>query len=414
MSFSINILRASLVVITLGTTGLFGQDYFKTYANPKGLPIKMYRIKVAPGKPDFRTTQLLRVDDTKGNIILSEGTFLQRELKKQNIKRFEYEFSPQTLKDLKKLEDEQYDDPKVLAAVRPAIYKVLPFHEINPEYFPIHDNCLIYVKALIAMEQYNEALSLLYKLNLQRLDQYEYREFSEAGLELAGKMIVANPKSANHVRILLTKINIRNNGADHEAYLKLCDSLRRNKLFPNAIEAYVRLGANLQNASNSPLKGIVAIWPIYCHLKMYELYAPHAASNPQYAKAASQSFNTAAQGLKKLEENPPKRQTNEYSLYKLLRALLRIQYAKRYEAQGSKEQAAEYYRQSVLEVTEGIVMARVGLDWLPESLLMAGGAYEKLNLNDAARNVYRQVEIFYKDSNWAAESKKRIAALPPS
>jgi TolA-binding protein len=98
----------------------------------------------------------------------------------------------------------------------------------------------------------------------------------------------------------------------------------------------------------------------------------------------------------------------------LLRALLRIQYAKRYEAQGSKEQAAEYYRQSVLEVTEGIVMARVGLDWLPESLLMAGGAYEKLNLNDAARNVYRQVEIFYKDSNWAAESKKRIAALPPS
>jgi TolA-binding protein len=147
---------------------------------------------------------------------------------------------------------------------------------------------------------------------------------------------------------------------------------------------------------------------------MYELYAPHAASNPQYAAAASKSFNTAAQGLKKLDENPPKRQTNEYSLYKLLRALLRIQYAKRYEAQGSKEQAAEYYRQSVLEVTEGIVMARVGLDWLPESLLMAGGAYEKLNLNEAARNVYRQVGIFYKDSNWAAESKKRIAALPPS
>jgi TolA-binding protein len=98
----------------------------------------------------------------------------------------------------------------------------------------------------------------------------------------------------------------------------------------------------------------------------------------------------------------------------LLRALLRIQYAKRYEAQGDKIKAAEYYRHSVLEVTEGIVMARVGLDWLPESLLMAGGAYEKLKLNDAARNVYRQVGIFYKDSNWAAESKKRIAALPPS
>ncbi|MBC8348516.1 MAG: hypothetical protein H8E24_07815 [Verrucomicrobia bacterium] len=332
---------------------------------------------------------------------------------RNNIDRFEYSFPPQTLQQLKFLANEQYD-PSFLTAVRPIIYGILPFHEIKPEFLSIHDNCLIYVRALIGMEQFNEAFTLLYKLNLKRLDDFEYREFSDAALELAGKMIAANPKSANHVRTLLAKINIRNNGADHEAYLKLCDSLRRNKLYPNAIEAYVRLGANLQNASNSPLKGIVAIWPIYCHLKMYELYAPHAASNPQYAAAASLSFNTAAQGLKKLDENPPKRQTNEYSLYKLLRALLRIQYAKRYEAQGSKEQAAEYYRQSVLEVTEGIVMARVGLDWLPESLLMAGGAYEKLNLNEAARNVYRQVGIFYKDSSWAAESKKRIAALPPS
>ena len=98
----------------------------------------------------------------------------------------------------------------------------------------------------------------------------------------------------------------------------------------------------------------------------------------------------------------------------LLRALVRVQYARRYEAQGNKEQAEHFYRESVLEVTEGIVMARVGLDWLPESLMMAGAAYEKLNLNEAARNVYRQVDVFYKNSPWAAESKKRMAALPPS
>ncbi len=147
---------------------------------------------------------------------------------------------------------------------------------------------------------------------------------------------------------------------------------------------------------------------------MYELYAPHAASNPQYAAAASKAFNTADQGLKKLAENPPKRQTNEYSLYKLLRALVRVQYARRYEAQGNEERAEHYYRESVLEVTEGIVMARVGLDWLPESLLMAGSAYEKLNFNEAARNIYQQVVIFYKDSAWAAEGKKRIANLPPA
>ena len=33
---------------------------------------------------------------------------------------------------------------------------------------------------------------------------------------------------------------------------------------------------------------------------------------------------------------------------------------------GNSLKASEFYRQSVLEVTEGIVSARVGLDWLPE------------------------------------------------
>ena len=118
------------------------------------------------------------------------------------------------------------------------------------------------------------------------------------------------------------------------------------------------------------------------------------------------------QTVKKLDEKPPARQTNEYSLYKLIRALLRVQYARQYEQSGNELKAAEFYRQSVLEVTEGIVSARVGLDWLPESLLMAGGAYEKLSLNEAAINVYKQVSIFYKGSKWAIESKKRLDAIP--
>ena len=401
-----------ILIVLLGTvsSSLFGQDYFKTYASPNGLSVKVYFLN----NPKPMQSQLLNVDDTKGTIKTSQSEYNLRELKTRNkIDRFEYQFPIQAQKDLKKLANEQYD-LQTLEDVRPVMYKVFPFHEINPEFLPIHDNCLIYVQALIAMEQFNEALSLLYKLNLKRLDDYEYREFSEAALDLAGKMIATNPKAAPHVRVLLAKVNIRNNGADHEAYKELCDTLRQKKLYQYAIEAYVRLGANLQKTPNSPIRKVVGIWPLYCHLKMYELYAPHAASNPQYATAASKAFNTADQGLKKLDEDPPKRQTNEYSLYKLLRALVRVQYARRYEAQGNKERAEHYYRESVLEVTEGIVMARVGLDWLPESLLMAGSAYEKLNLNEAANNVYKQVSIFYKDSAWATESKKRMAALPPS
>ena len=68
-------------------------------------------------------------------------------------------------------------------------------------------------------------------------------------------------------------------------------------------------------------------------------------------------FNTALQSIKKIDESPPARQSNEYSLYKLIRSLIRVQYARQFEA-ADKAKSSEYYRQSVLEVTEGIVTAR--------------------------------------------------------
>ena len=124
-------------------------------------------------------------------------------------------------------------------------------------------------------------------------------------------------------------------------------------------------------------------------------------------------FNTALQSIKKIDESPPARQSNEYSLYKLIRSLIRVQYARQFEAAGDKAKSSEYYRQSVLEVTEGIVTARVGLEWLPESLIMAAEAYENLELNDAARNVYKQVMIFYKSTKWEKQSEEKLANLPP-
>ena len=124
-------------------------------------------------------------------------------------------------------------------------------------------------------------------------------------------------------------------------------------------------------------------------------------------------FNTALQSIKKIDENPPARRTNEYSLYKLIRSLIRVQYARQYEAAGDQVKSAEYYRQSVLEVTEGIVTARVGLEWVPESLIMAAEAYENLELHEAARNVYRQVMIFYKSTKWEKQSQESMANLPP-
>ena len=93
---------------------------------------------------------------------------------------------------------------------------------------------------------------------------------------------------------------------------------------------------------------------------------------------------------------------------------MRVQYARQFEQAGDSVKSADFYRQSVSELTEGIVTARVGFDWLPESLIMAADAYEKLELNEAATNVYKQVIVFYDGTKWAQLSQQKLANLPPS
>ena len=408
--FSIFIISICFFVSPWSLLSQANQDYFKVHAG--ALPVKIFVGSAA------KAGSLLGVDGQKGIIYAQmEGAGKMqlelRGLKKQNIRGFSFVWPQDAMKTLQMYSNEQYSK-ELLPALRPVMYKVLLFLDIPQQYFAIHDNCLIYVKALIAMEQYNEAFYLLSRLNLNKLDSYGYRDFSEASLDLASKMIRANAKSAKIARALLQKITIRNNSADHASYLKLADSLRTKGLYNEAISEYSRLGPIVQKSPGSPYAKIVEIWPIYCYIKLYETYAKAALKDARYKGPAGKIFNTAMQSVKKLDEKPPSRQTNEYSLYKLIRALLRVQYARQYEQGGNELKAAEFYRQSVLEVTEGIVSARVGLDWLPESLLMAGDAYEKLNLNEAAMNVYKQVSIFYEGSKWAVESKKRMDALPAS
>jgi len=388
----------------------YSEDYFKKYAGK--IAVKVHYLNSASTKP----MNLLGIDAARGIVYAEmEGAgrleLELRQLQRQNIEKFEFSWSRNGKTYLNYLANEQYD-PRVLTALRPEVYKVMLFLDMPFQYLAIHDDCLTYIKGLLGMEQYNEAFYILSRLNLARLDEYGYRDFSEAALELCGKMIAANPDSGKASLALLKRISIRDNSGDHASYLRLADSLRTQGLYTEAIGEYARLGPIVAKDPNSRFNKILEIWPVYCYVKLYEIYAPAAAKDKRYASAAGKMFNSAVQGLKKLDENPPARNTNEYSLYKLLRSLIRVQYARQYEARGDEFRSSEYYRQSVLEVTEGIVNARIGLDWLPESLLMAGDAYEKLDLHEAAKNVYNQVKVFFPKTKWEKMSTDRLAKLP--
>lgn len=407
-----SLLRVMLLSFTCLPGFLFAEDYFQKFAGK--IPVKVHYLKSASTKP----MNLLRIDAARGIVYAEmEGSgrleLELRQLQRQNIEKFEFSWSRNAKTYLNYLANEQYD-PRILTALRPEVYKVMLFLDMPFQYLAIHDDCLTYVKGLLGMEQFNEAFYLLSRLNLSKLDEYGYRDFSEAALELCGKMIAANPDSAKASQALLKRISIRDNSGDHASYLRLADSLRAQGLYAEAIAEYTRLSPIVAKDPYSPYNKILSIWPVYCYVKLYEIYAPAAAKDKRYAEAASKMFNSAVQGLKKLDEEPPERNTNEYSLYKLLRSLIRVQYARQYEARGDEFKSSEYYRQSVLEVTEGIVNARIGLDWLPESLMMAGDAYEKLDLPEAATNVYNQVKVFFPKTKWEKLSIERLEKLPQS
>jgi tetratricopeptide (TPR) repeat protein len=397
------------LTLIVSSKGQQTPDYFTVHAGE--LPVKVfYGLKPQP-------MSLLGLDPTKGVIYCKQGggrvQLELRGLDRQNVKGFVHEWPQAEGRVMRALSNEQYQNPDILNAVRPTIYKLMRYLEIPNSYFPIHGDCLTYVKALVGMEQFDEAFYVLARINLAKLDEFGFREFSEASLDLAGKMIIANPKSAKTARALLQRVQIRNDSGDHASYLKLANSLREKGLFNEAISEYARLSPIVSKTLNSPHQTVLELWPVYCYIKLYETYIAYAARDKRYAQAANKMFNTALEALKKIDEEPPSRQTNEYSLYKLIRSLVRIQYARQFETAGDADKSAEYYRQSVLEVTEGIVNARVGLEWLPESLMMAADAYEKLELHDAARNVYKQVKIFYKSTKWEKASDDRMAKLPP-
>ena len=198
--------------------------------------------------------------------------------------------------------------------------------------FPFTVIALLMCNALLGMEKFDEAFYVLARINLAKLDEFWFREFSEASLDLAGKMIIAKSKICENIGHSFSVCKFEMIVEITRLIYDLANSLKDQGLYNEAISEYARLGPIVKSLLDSPYKTILELWPIYCYIKLYESYMQFAARDKRYATAANKMFNTALQTIKKIDENPPPRQSNEYSLYKLIRSLIRVQYARQYEA----------------------------------------------------------------------------------
>ena len=122
----INLLSWTLLLsLFYSPTIVSAEDYFKKFAGK--IPVKVHYLKSAATKP----MNLLGIDAARGIVYAEmEGSgrleLELRQLQRQNIEKFEFNWSRNGKTYLKYLANEQYD-PRVLTALRPEVYKVMLF-----------------------------------------------------------------------------------------------------------------------------------------------------------------------------------------------------------------------------------------------------------------------------------------------
>lgn len=428
------------------------RNYWKEYGN-KAVPVE----KQWGGRSE--KMDLVGIDPKLGKISCrfpgggGEVEYLLRGLERQ-VKTFDYIWPKIARQALYYANEEQYDilTEDVLAQLRPVMYPLLRYLEIPNKHFKIHEECLTFIKLLIEKKLYSEALPILRTINLASLDRAGYREFSDVTLALVAKSISANPAYAEYAISLLANVQVRpGNGDDLEALLNLGDALRKNagassraknvklelQQYGYANQVYSRLKEEATTLPpSSPVRQQSRLWPVYCYYKMYKAISPYKDEKSQkYAKTCLDAFDVQ---LDELNAKPPDRASNEFSLYKLLRAFSNMHKARvatiesrktldlvkaaqaaededalekaKADHERHKNDSKEEFENAIKEVTEGIVSSRVGLDWLPEALLMAAVGYESIQAKESADNIYRQMEVFYKDTHWAAYAIKKLSS----
>ena len=136
------------------------EDYFKKY----GSKVSVVAQLGARAQP----MQFIGIDPKIGKLFCSipgvgEVNYELRALQQQ-VKSFDYTWPKDTRNALIFALDEQYDKiPETIMAqkVRPIMYPLLHYLEVPNKHFDVHEQCLTFVKLLIAKKQYPEALVLL-------------------------------------------------------------------------------------------------------------------------------------------------------------------------------------------------------------------------------------------------------------
>ena len=271
-----------------------------------------------------------------------------------------------------------------LEALRPIVYPVIKIASIpktfgNHRISPFQDHIEYYLEVLVraastdsiptnyqhALAQ--EAFVILWVLPLIELNN---KTFIRRALDVVGLLArTGNPNDIHRARLMLTIVPFDKNDDDMvNAFFKVAGDFRSAGNYQDALNIYEQF----LHLPDSPYYREACLWSAFCK-----------ASPDPPGFGAAQLFLNQFLATYKAEGGTPPRDDSIYSLWRLIEALL---------AYKDPEQPLE---DAMDKVSEAVVFCRIGYTWVPEILALSAQCYEEKGMADTAKNVYRELKVFF-------------------
>ena len=242
--------------------------------------------------------------------------------------------------------------------LRPHIYPLVKFLKLarSDFYTPVQ----IYLNALLELKQWNESLLILTAIPHEKiLDGY---------VDLSLK-ILEGFLSLGRINQAMYLVQHISGTKNNSLKMKFANQLREHEYFAEASSIYKNISkeSNFSNAKECQL------WFYLCKLK--QEITPLIKN-----RILALNFTDQTQ--------------REYPLGLLLKGQIAI--------------SEEQYEKAILLLSKSIVYSNLQNSWFSELMHTTATVYEKLGKKNAAKNIHRQIILFFKNSVWETKSQNKL------
>lgn len=247
--------------------------------------------------------------------------------------------------------------------LKPIVYGLVPYHAIpSTNLFIVLET---YLTALLRLEEFEEAFYLARSVRLSQTTP----GFLDLTMQLS-RSLFDQDKQDPALRLINALPFDQAEGDLLQVILEFGHDLRRSDRFEEALMIYGRILA----IEDSPLAEVATLWQAYSNVR-------------------TERIETARLFLDRLGD-PPGTNDRFFSLYQLIRARIYMQ--------------EEDVPNAIRVASRGVVFALLDQEWVPDLLFVTAQAYEAKDRLKQAREIYREINLFFPDSPWASLGQERI------